>query len=76
MGKPIVHKKITESELATMMKDAGMPAEVVDPLAAMEATIAHGAEDRLDDAVLRVTGRPPKSMETYIEENKASFGKV
>ena len=42
-------------------------------LAWVEAQVAGGLEDRLDDSVEKVTGRPPITFDSWLQENKATW---
>lgn len=53
---------------------AGVPA----PYAAFLARLDHrirveGSEDQVTETVLRVTGREPRSLEDFIQENRTWF---
>ncbi|MEU8777375.1 ergot alkaloid biosynthesis protein [Streptomyces sp. NPDC048606] len=56
-GRPVAHRSLTREELRVRLA-ALMPEEFAAILADMDRAIADGAEDRVTDAVLRVTGRP------------------
>ncbi len=51
----------------------GMPELGARGLAAMDAAIAAGVENRTTDAVGRLTGRHPKPFEVFVAENAAAF---
>jgi uncharacterized protein YbjT (DUF2867 family) len=59
-GRTVRHRAVSPEEATAHMVTAGMPEAYATALAAMETRIAAGAEDRLSDAVLRVTGRAPR----------------
>ena len=42
-------------------------------LAWIEADSAGGSQEKSDDSVEKVTGRPPKSFDAWLEENKATW---
>jgi uncharacterized protein YbjT (DUF2867 family) len=65
-GRTITHRAVPVEEARARMVAAGMPDEYARFLAALEASIAAGAEDRTTDAVLRVTGRPPRSFRALV----------
>lgn len=50
-GRPVEHKKLTVDELAERHENMGLPAEYASTLAAMDAVIAEGSEDRVTDHV-------------------------
>ncbi len=65
-GRPIVHRAVSTDEARTSMVASGMPDAYAGFLAALEASIAAGTEDRTTDAVLRITGRPPRSFRAFV----------
>jgi uncharacterized protein YbjT (DUF2867 family) len=66
-GRTIAHRAVSVAEAQAAMVAAGMPAEYAGFLAALEARIAAGAEDRTTDAVQRITGRPPRSLRALVQ---------
>ncbi|KAH6657721.1 agroclavine dehydrogenase [Truncatella angustata] len=70
LGREIVYAELSEDELAHRHGKFGMPAQYASILAAMDTIIKHGGEDRLDDTVLTVTGKKPRSFREFVDENK------
>ncbi len=62
MGRPLRHRAVAVAELAERFAAAGYPADFAEALAALDALIADGAEDRTTSAVRDVTGRRPRSF--------------
>ncbi|MDI6628918.1 MAG: NAD(P)H-binding protein [Rhodococcus sp. (in: high G+C Gram-positive bacteria)] len=67
-GKPLRHRSISVDELAQRHIDGGLPREYAPILAALDAAIAAGSEDRVTDVVERITGRAPRSFENFVAE--------
>jgi ergot alkaloid biosynthesis protein len=65
VGKTIIHRRLTENELAIRFMREGIAPEYARVLAAMDTAIAQGAENRLTDDVLRSTGRAPSDFWTF-----------
>ncbi|MFD0359416.1 NAD(P)H-binding protein, partial [Streptomyces sp. NPDC127110] len=65
-GKPVAHRSLSHAELRDRLA-ALMPAEFAAMLADMDRAIAAGAEDRVTDSVLRLTGRPATGFRTVVE---------
>jgi hypothetical protein len=42
-------------------------------LASLEGAIKNGAEERLNDTVLKVTGKPPRTFRDYAETSKSDW---
>ena len=72
LGRKIVHKSVTETQLKNRFVSMGMPEDFSSMLAGMDTAILNGSENRLSDDVLRVTGRPPISFEYFARKNKNS----
>ncbi|ULO05811.1 NAD(P)H-binding protein [Paenibacillus sp. 19GGS1-52] len=73
-GLTIQHLSIPEEQLVQALTAAGVPA----PYAAMLAELDHrirveGSEDQVTDTVLRITGREPRSLEDFIQNNRTWF---
>lgn len=58
-GRQIRHQNLSRQQLAERHQQAGIPAEYAVALAALDESIAEGAENRITGEVERVTGRPP-----------------
>lgn len=70
IGKPMKHERLSFEELKTKFISFGMPQDFATVLASFDEQIAKGSEAELDDAVLKVTGRPPKSFREFALENR------
>jgi uncharacterized protein YbjT (DUF2867 family) len=64
-GRPLRHVSIDDAEARDRLLGAGLPPAFADLLVALDARIRDGAEDRVTDTVLRVTGRPPRTFEAF-----------
>ncbi|KAL1974675.1 hypothetical protein VTN31DRAFT_4879 [Thermomyces dupontii] len=71
-GRPITHVKLSTDEEARRFASFGLPGDFARALAEMEeAAVASGVEGKKSsDAVLRVTGRPPRGFCEYAVRNK------
>jgi festuclavine dehydrogenase len=43
-------------------------------MASLEIMTADKREERMNDTVEKVTGRPPKSFDSFVQENKSVWG--
>ncbi|MFG1708430.1 NmrA family NAD(P)-binding protein [Nonomuraea sp. M3C6] len=66
-GRPVVHHRLSYEQMRDRLT-ALMPPEFAAMLAGMDHAIAEGAEDRLTDAVQRLTGRPPRTFRAFLEK--------
>ncbi|MDS0131904.1 MULTISPECIES: NAD(P)H-binding protein [unclassified Amycolatopsis] len=68
LGRPVRHRAVGTEAFAASLTTSGIPAEFARVLAALDEDIRRGAEDRVTPAVEQVTGRPPRSFETFVQE--------
>lgn len=73
LGREILHVKLSEEQKVQRFLDLGMPEHLATFLASLEARSATGMEERSNDAVERVTGRPPMDFDAWVQQNKAAF---
>lgn len=69
----ISHRSITVDELAQRHVEHGLPAGFAGILAAMDADIAQGAEDRATTVVEQVTGQPARTFEAFVKAHFATI---
>lgn len=64
-GRPIRHVHATPEEAQRHLQDSGMPEVYARFLTLLDTSIRDGAENRVTDTVLRVTGRAPRDFESF-----------
>jgi ergot alkaloid biosynthesis protein len=64
-GRAIRHVHATPEEARRSLRDSGMPDTYAALLTMLDGLIRDGAEDRVTDTVLRITGRPPRDFESF-----------
>ena len=69
-GRSIRFVDISVEELADRLIKFGVPAEFAPSLAAMDADIGAGLEDRTTSAVEDLTGRPPRSFRDFARAHR------
>ncbi|WP_299153710.1 hypothetical protein [uncultured Tateyamaria sp.] len=69
LSRPVTHHHLSLAELAKRHMAARLPEAYATTLATMDADIAVGSEDRVTDAVMRVTGHPPRSLLDFIADH-------
>ena len=72
-GTDISHRSITVDQLARLHSDHGLPVEFARILAALDADIARGTEDRTTDVVQQVTGHAARTFDDFA---KAHFSRM
>ncbi|MEU3053160.1 NAD(P)H-binding protein [Streptomyces griseus] len=65
-GRPVVHERLSHEAMRDRLAASGIPVPFAELLAGLDRAIAEGAEDRVTDTVLRVTGRPPGDFDTFV----------
>ncbi|KAL1742140.1 hypothetical protein HDZ31DRAFT_43884 [Schizophyllum fasciatum] len=73
LGREITHVKLSQADMEKKFIEMGVPEDYAPILAGMDVAISKGSEERLSDAVERVTGRPPKSFRTFAQEIKGAW---
>lgn len=67
-GRPVAHVAVDLERMRQLYAADGMPPAYADMLTGLDALIATGAEDRVTDEVLRLTGTAPRSFEEFAAE--------
>ncbi|RFU24313.1 hypothetical protein B7463_g12021, partial [Scytalidium lignicola] len=68
IGRHISHAKITQQEVAAGMIAGGMDEIYAKGLSELETYVKTGGEERMNDDVLKLTGRPPRSFKDYVQQ--------
>jgi uncharacterized protein YbjT (DUF2867 family) len=66
LGSTVRHVRITDDEARQRLIASGIPADYAELLVRLDVAIRGGAEDRVTDTVLRITGRPPRSFAGFL----------
>ncbi|MER7344160.1 NAD(P)H-binding protein [Streptomyces aurantiacus] len=64
-GRTVSHRSVPPRQLADHLTRRGVPAEWARVLAALDAAIGEGAENRVTDTVERLTGHAPRAFADY-----------
>lgn len=73
LGSKIVHVKQTEDERTQSYVNQGLPDDYAKILASAETEIAGGMEEKTNDVIEQVTGRPGQIFDAFVRENKAAW---
>lgn len=73
LGREVKHVKLTEEQRTQQLIGDGLPEHYAKFLTFLEVSAAQGAEDRMDDAVERVTGRPPQNFDAFAQQHMAAW---
>jgi len=69
IGTPIQYTAISDDAFTDMLKSAGVPAENAAAMASIFSPVREGWTGRLTDDVEILTGRAPRTLETYAVDN-------
>lgn len=70
VGRPIRHRKLSISELTQLYVGIGLPEDYAPVLAGMDEAIASGSENRVTNEVAQMTGRPPRSFQSFLKAHR------
>jgi ergot alkaloid biosynthesis protein len=73
LGRTILHRRLTEDQLAARFEATGMPPDYAATLAGMDTAIAAGAGDFVTGAVTDVTGVRPTSFYHFTQDTRAAW---
>jgi len=73
LGREVVHVKLTAEERSQQLVGFGLPEHYAKFLTWLETSTANGDEERMNDAVKRVTGRLPQSFDAFAQQNKSAW---
>jgi len=78
LGRPIRYRDVPLSAWTTTLREAGVPAHLVDHLGVMAELHTQGRYDRMTDDLSRLIGQPPTSVREFVQLHAAEFtrGKV
>ena len=71
LGRNVVHVKLSEEQALQRYMNLGLTEFHAKLLTSLEVASADGVEERTNDAVERVTGRPPQSFDAWVQQNKS-----
>lgn len=71
LGKKIAYQPITGEAFVAMLTGAGVPADYANFLAAIFHPVREGWTARMTEDVKTLTGKTPRSVRQYAEDNKA-----
>ena len=72
-GRPLQVVPVSDDQLAQGLKSAGLPDPVVAMVAGFDTNTRLGRVDLVTGDVKKLAGREPRSLETFLTENKAAL---
>jgi uncharacterized protein YbjT (DUF2867 family) len=73
LGRPIVYRDVPVTTWAEKLRDAGVPAHVVDHLSVMAQLHQQGRYDRETDELPTLTGKPATTMADFVRRHAAEY---
>ncbi|OZJ04494.1 hypothetical protein BZG36_02663 [Bifiguratus adelaidae] len=73
LGREVVHVKLTDEQRTQRFMSYGLPEHYANFLTSLEVSAASGVEDRMNDAVERVTGRPSQKFDVFAQQHKTAW---
>ena len=72
IGRPIAYKSVSLEAYRTDLNEQGVPAEVVELVIYLFATVLDGRNEPVADGVERALGRPPRRFADYVARTAAT----
>ena len=72
-GRPLAVVPVSDDQLQQGLLAAGIPAFLGPMLVSFDANIRAGKLDVVSDTVEKLTGKPPRTLRAFLEENKAAL---
>jgi hypothetical protein len=73
LNRKITHVNVSEEELGVQIRAYGFADDYAKMVARLDTTIGEQKEDSLNNVVLNVTGKEPKSFEEFARDVKACW---
>ncbi|KAL5322115.1 hypothetical protein ACEPPN_010084 [Leptodophora sp. 'Broadleaf-Isolate-01'] len=73
LGREIVHVRLNQEQTVQQYMKIGLPQAAAGFMAWLEFNTSNGSEEMTNDVVERMTGRPPRTLDAYIQENKTTW---
>lgn len=73
LGRNVVHVKLSEEQAIQRYMNLGLAEFHAKFLTSLEVASANGAEERTNDAVEQVTGRPPQKFDAWVQQKKRAW---
>ena len=68
-----MHVRCSGDQMVQRYMDMGLPEYWAKFMSFLEVASADGMEERSNDAVEQVTGRPPQKFDAWVQENKTAW---
>lgn len=73
LGRPFRYEPVSIPEFVTIMRQGGISPRGIQHIASVAQDYQDGIFSGTNDVVERITGKPPLTLEEYVERNRANF---
>jgi uncharacterized protein YbjT (DUF2867 family) len=73
LGKPVAHRRLEEQTLRAQLTSSGLPGWLTDSLLGQQRLTREGRLSLVTGTVENVLGRPPRTFDQWLAENKDRF---
>lgn len=73
LGKPVAYSPVDDATFVGILTGAGVPSDYAHFLAAIFYPVREGWTAQVSDAVSRLTGHAPRTLHTYVQDNRAAL---
>ncbi|KAH7350584.1 hypothetical protein BKA65DRAFT_241896 [Rhexocercosporidium sp. MPI-PUGE-AT-0058] len=73
LDRDIKHVRLNQEQNIQQYMKIGLPQAAAGFMTWLELNTSNGSEEMTNDAVEQITGRPPKTLDAYIQENKTTW---
>jgi uncharacterized protein YbjT (DUF2867 family) len=74
LGKPVAHLRLDDEALGAQLTSSGLPAWMSDSFLGQHRLMREDRLSRVTTVVQDVLGRPPRTIDEWLAENKDAFG--
>ena len=74
LGKPVVHQRVQEDALLAQLTAMGLPGWMGSSFLGQHRLMREGRLSQVTTVVQDVLGRPPRTLDEWLAENKDAFG--
>lgn len=71
LGKPVAYSPVDDASFIGILTGAGVPQDYAHFLAAIFHPVREGWTAQVSDAVSQLTGHPPRTLHTYVQDHRA-----
>jgi uncharacterized protein YbjT (DUF2867 family) len=74
LGKPVAHMRVDDETLGQQLRSSGLPGWMADSILGQHRVMRENRLSQVTSVVADVLGRPARSLDDWLAENKEAFG--